>query len=41
VFGERKEISKLHMIVHILEEGIEIVEIAYDSPRLWRRERSS
>jgi len=29
------------MIVHILEEGIEILEIAFYSPRLWRREKNS
>jgi len=25
--------QKLHMIVHVFGEGIEIPEIAYDSPR--------
>jgi len=41
VFEEEKEIQKLHMIVHVFGVEKEILEIAYDSPRFWSRERNS
>src|SRR3954471_24293822 len=32
---------KLHTIVHVFGKGKEFLEIAYDSPRFWKRERNS
>jgi len=37
---ERKKFHKLHMIYQVFGEEKEIPEIAYGSPRFWRRERS-
>jgi len=36
-----KKFPKLHMIVDVFWEWIEIIDIAYDSPYFWRRERNS
>jgi len=33
--------KKIHKIDHVYGEGKEIPEIAYDSPRFWRREINS